>query len=47
MKRIINDAGIKGVQPGQTCFVNLRAWGWGFVENSGLPDVLQQKYVVI
>jgi hypothetical protein len=46
MKKLINDAGITGVQPGQTCFVNLRSWGWDFVENSGLPDVLQQKYVV-
>lgn len=46
MKKLINDAGITGVQPGQTCFVDLRAWGWDFVENSGLPDVLQRTYVV-
>lgn len=45
-KREINIKGVKGVRPGEKCYVNLRAWGWGYVESIGLPDILNKDYVV-
>jgi hypothetical protein len=46
IRKETNAGGICGVQPGDTCFVNLRAWGWSYVENIGLPNILNAIYVV-
>jgi hypothetical protein len=46
VKRQMNEKGISGISPGDTCFVNLRAWGWSYVENVGLPNILDTTYVV-
>ena len=45
-KKVINAEGVQGVEPGDTCYVDLRAWGWGYLENTGLPDILDNIYVV-
>jgi hypothetical protein len=42
----MNSEGIKGVQPGLTCYVNLRAWGWDYYSSIGLDEYLTRHYVV-
>ena len=46
LKAEINAGGIQGVEPGMTCFVNLRAWGWDYFEQIGLPDTMERNYMV-
>ena len=43
----INARGIRDVQPGQECYVDLRAWGWDYYESIGLPDMVWKTYVVL
>ena len=45
-KRDINEQGIEDVKPGDVCYVNLRAWGWSYLESTNLPDILEETYVV-
>lgn len=39
---------IKSIQPGMKCFIDLRAWGFGYYLRSGLPinELEMKKYVV-
>ena len=45
-KSHINAQGVKGVQPGEECFVDLRAWGSAYYESIDLPDMFHRNYVV-
>ena len=34
------------MQPGEECFVDLRAWGSAYYESIDLPDMFHRNYVV-
>lgn len=42
----MNKETIKDVKAPQKVFVNLRAWGWNYYNNIGLPDADATNYVV-
>jgi hypothetical protein len=45
-RREINAKGIAGVKPGEVCYIDLRAWGWSYMKNIGLPDIFEKTYVI-
>lgn len=42
----MNKKMIAGVKPGDTCFVDIRAWGWQWFRDCNLPDPNKLVYVV-